>query len=222
MLSHRSARKNMVDGQLSTNGILNQSIIQLFSVLPREIFVPDEYKSRAYVDEDVVLSNGQVLMEPLVHARLLQAADPHADDVALIVGDQTGYAAAMLSALVSLVFVTESRPGLLSNAANLWGEMGANNLAVISGYDANGCPEHAPYNVIILHGAVPFVPANLLDQLAPWGRLLTVLRQPDDHVGRITMIMRDDNNNFAMTTLQDASTPYIPTMMPPLLFKFGT
>jgi protein-L-isoaspartate(D-aspartate) O-methyltransferase len=115
----------------------------------------------------------------------------------------------------------ETRPGLLDPARTVWNEIGANNIAVVKGAEAQGCPEHAPYSLIVLHGAVPFVPDYMLDQLAPGGRLVTVVRRPEDHVGRITLISRDGDNNFSAATLQDAATPYIPSFLPPALFKFG-
>lgn len=211
----------MVDCQLSTNGIVNPRLLQLFSVLPREIFLPEEARTRAYADEDLVLPDGTVMMEPLVHARLLNALQPQADDVALLIGDRTGYAAAMLCGFVTTVIVQEPRAGALDRARQVWNDIGANNIAVVAGPDIQGCPAHAPYSLIVLHGAVTYVPEHMLDQLAPGGRLVTVLRRPEDHIGRITLISRDGENNFSAATLQDAATPYIPGYAPPALFRFG-
>lgn len=221
MLNHRSARKNMVDGQLATNGIINPRLLQLFTVLPREIFLPDEARTRAYVDGDLVLPGGMMMLSPMVHARLLQAVDPQPDDVALIVGDTTGYAAAILCGLVTTVLVLESQPGILDHARRVWSEIGANNIAVVPGHDAAGCPEHAPYSMIIMHGAVTHVPENLPDQLSPGGRMATVVRAPGETVGRLTLLSRDGRDNFSVATLQDASAPYIAGFTPPVLFKFG-
>jgi protein-L-isoaspartate(D-aspartate) O-methyltransferase len=221
MLNHRSARKNMVDGQLATNGITHPRTLQLFSVLPREIFLPDEYRTRAYTDEDLVLPGGAVMMEPVIHARMLQALAPRPDDVALLVGDTTGYAAALLCGFVLTVVVQESPVGTLDRARQVWNEIGANNIAVVPGQPVRGCPDHAPYSLIVLHGAVTHVPEIILDQLAPGGRLVTAIRAPDNHMGRITLFSRDGENNFSVATLQDASTPYISGFVPPPLFKFA-
>jgi protein-L-isoaspartate(D-aspartate) O-methyltransferase len=221
MLNHRSARKNMVDCQLNTNGIIHPRILQLFSALPREIFLPEGQGSRAYVDDDLVLPDGKVLLEPLVHARMLQALAPRPDEVALIIGDTTGYASAILCGLVSTVLAVEERPGIFDRARRVWSDIGANNIAVVPGQNAMGCPEHAPYALIVLHGAVTHVPDHLLDQLAPGGRMVAVIRPPGAPVGRITLLSRDGDNNFSVATLQDATSPYIAGFVPPVLFKFG-
>lgn len=211
----------MVDCQLNTNGIVNPRILQLFSVLPREIFLPAEARTRAYADGDLALPGGGMVLNALVHARLLQAAEPQPDDVALIVGDTTGYASAILCGLVSTVLTLEARPGVLDQARQVWSDIGANNIAIVPGHEAAGCPEHAPYSLIILHGAVTHVPDGMLDQLSAGGRLVAVIRPPGERVGRLTMLSRDGDNNFSAVTLQDASAPYIAGFQPPVLFKFG-
>lgn len=221
MLNHRSARKNMVDCQLNTNGIINPRLLQLFSVLPREIFLPDAARTRAYVDDDLVLPGGINMLSPLVHARMLQALAPQPDEVALIVGDTTGYASAILCGFVSTVLALESRAGLLDRARQVWSEIGANNIAVVPGHETAGCPEHAPYSLIVLHGAVTHVPDHMLDQLAPHGRMVAVVRAPGERLGRITLLSRDGDNNFSAVTLQDAVAPYIAGFVPPVLFRFG-
>ena len=221
MLNHRSARKNMVDCQLNTNGIINPRILQLFSVLPREIFLPEGDRTRAYVDDDLILPNGMTLLDPLVHARMLQALAPRPDEIALIIGDSTGYASAILCGFVSTVLTMEDRPGILDHARQVWSEIGANNIAVLNGQNHIGSPEHAPYSLIILHGAVTHVPDHLLDQLAPGGRMVAVIRPPGAPMGRITLLSRDGDNNFSAATLQDAASPYISGFVPPVLFKFG-
>lgn len=221
MMNYRVARKNMVEGQLATNGITNARLLQLFKALPREMFVPDSCQAQAYADEDFVLPNGAILVEPLVHARMVQALKPQPEEVALLIGDTTGYAAAVLCGFVSTVVALEGRPGTLDRAQKVWAEIGANNIAVIPGQDGRGSPEHAPFSLIVLHGAVTHVPEHMLDQLAPGGRLITVLRAPEAHCGRLTLISRDGENNFSVATLNDATTPYIDAFRPPQLFRFG-
>lgn len=221
MQNVRHARKNMVDCQLEPNGITNARLLQLYSVLPREIFVPEDQRARVYADEDLILRDGSVMMDPVVEARMLQALQPVGDDIALMIGDTTGYVSALLCGLVTTVVSLEDRPGRLDRARQVWSEIGANNIAVVQGQNYRGSPEHAPFSLIVLHGAVTHVPEHMLEQLTEGGRLVTVLRGPSDHMGRITMISRDGENNFSAVTLQDAATPYLNGFAPQPYFKFA-
>jgi protein-L-isoaspartate(D-aspartate) O-methyltransferase len=211
----------MVDCQLNPNGIIHPRLLQLFSVLPREIFLPEEQRTRAYADEDLILPDGTVMMEPLVHARMVQSLQPQPDDIVLMIGDMTGYASALLCGMVTTVVTLEPQPGMFDRARQVWSDIGANNIAVVAGQNYRGSPEHAPFSLIILHGAVTHVPEHMLEQLTPGGRLVTVLRAPEDHIGRITLISRDGENNFSVATLQDAATPYLTGLGPQPYFKFA-
>lgn len=221
ILNYRNARKNMVECQLATNGINDPQVVRLFGALPREVFLPEQYRDRAYTDEDLVLPDGRVMVEPLVHARMLQALNPQPDDIALIIGDCTGYASAMLCPFVTTVLTLEPKVGMLDRARQTWLEIGACNIALTKGNEYDGCPDHAPYSLIVLHGAVTHVPDHLLDQLGPGGRLVAVVRRPEDNIGRITLISRDGDNNFSAVTMHDAATPYINGFKPQPVFRFG-
>ena len=98
-----AARRNMVDCQILPNRVTDQRLIEALGTVPREAFVPTEFKGVAYVDEAIPLSGGRYLMEPLVTARLIQAAEPKAQDLALVIGCGTGYGAAVLSHLAGTV-----------------------------------------------------------------------------------------------------------------------
>lgn len=218
MTNNRDARKNMVDCQLATNGVTDSLTLELFGSLPREAFLPDSYKDRAYVDEDLVMDDGRVLMEPLVHARMVQALRDGRDDGArvLMIGDATGYGAALLRGLTPATFSVMG-PTTLTAAQAAWSGLGIAGITPVG----DDLVQYAPYDGIMLMGAVAYVPEDVLALLAPGGRLVTVLRQQADAVGRITVIERDQAHNYSAQTLQDAATPYIDGLAPPPLFKFG-
>ena len=83
MLDYIQARTNMLDSQIHTSGVVNPDILEAFQNIPREMFVPEAMRGVAYNDEDITLGHGRYLLEPVVHARMLQALDPKKDDVVL-------------------------------------------------------------------------------------------------------------------------------------------
>ncbi|MFO1059197.1 MAG: protein-L-isoaspartate O-methyltransferase [Dongiaceae bacterium] len=172
-----AARFNMVESQIRTNRVIDPPLLDAFASLPRERFVPPPYRSRAYVDEDVPLGGGRCLMEPMVLGRLLQIAAVEPGDTVLVVGGATGYAAAVLARLAASVVALESDKALLAQAGQALAELGIDNVSLVEGRLTEGCPRQAPYNVILIDGAVEFVPQPILDQLAEGGRLVTVLGQ---------------------------------------------
>jgi protein-L-isoaspartate(D-aspartate) O-methyltransferase len=201
------ARVNMIEGQVRPNKVTDGSIVDAMAVVPREQFVPEALRGIAYVDEDIAYAPGRYLIEPMVLARLLQAADISASDVVLDIGCGTGYALAVISHLASTVVGIESDEALAARAQTLIGELDITNAAVVKGDLQRGYPEQAPYNIIVLAGAVAKVPKSLLDQLAEGGRLVTIVR--DGLVGHATLFERL-GKNISSRTLFDASTPVIP------------
>src|SRR5512138_1851643 len=105
-MDYAIARQHMVDSQVRTNKVTDERLIEAIRVLPRERFVPERARSRAYLDDDVEIAPGRYLMEPMVTARLIQAADAKPDDMVLVVG--AGYAAALLAKLANTVVALES------------------------------------------------------------------------------------------------------------------
>ncbi|HEY3146281.1 MAG TPA: protein-L-isoaspartate O-methyltransferase, partial [Dongiaceae bacterium] len=153
-MNYAVARQHMVDSQVRTNKVTDERLIEAIRSLPRERFVPETAQARAYLDDDVEIAPGRYLMEPMVTARLIQAAEPKADDIALAVGSGTGYAAALLARLLNTVVALESEPGLAQRAGAVLSELSIDNAAVVEGPLNTGVNKHAPYNIIYLDGAV--------------------------------------------------------------------
>ena len=173
MIDYAAARLNMVESQLRTNKVTDPAVIDAFLAVPRELFVPSALRGIAYVDEDIPLGEGRALMEPMVLGRLLQLASIRPGDKLLAVGCATGYAAALLARLSNSVVALECDKRLAAIARDLLTKLGA-AAQVVEGELAQGWPAGAPFDVILLDGAVAEVPHRLGEQLAEGGRLVGV------------------------------------------------
>ena len=208
MVDFAAARSNMVESQIRTNKVTDPHLLDAFEPTPRERFVPEPLRGIAYVDEDVALGGERFVMEPMVLARLLQAARPGPGDVALDLGCGSGYATAILSRLVATVVALEVDAALAAAANQTLDELEIDNALVVEGQLAEGYPKQAPYNVILLNGAVSEVPLAIADQLAEGGRLVTVV-SVGAGLGRATL-MRRDSGVISSRILCDASVPVLP------------
>lgn len=208
MLEYATARRNMVESQIRTNKVTDARLIEAFAWVPRELFVPERLRGIAYVDEDIALGNGRFAMEPMVLARLLQAARPEPDDMALDLGCTTGYATAILSRLVATVVALEGEAHLASEANRILSELEIDNAVVVEGPLTEGYPKQAPYDVIVLGAAVAEIPPVIGDQLAEGGRLVAVVKE-DAGLGHATLMQRN-GGVVSSRILFDASAPMLP------------
>jgi protein-L-isoaspartate(D-aspartate) O-methyltransferase len=203
-MDYARARLNMVENQLRPNRIDDRRLLDAMLAVPRERFVPRALAGVAYSDEDLRLPDGQSLIEPLVLARLIQSVAVSDQDVVLVVGCATGYAAAVLARLAATVIL------LVPDAAAamvepLLDELGADNVVVISSDDPTaGHPSQAPFDVILLTGSVDAVPPALLEQIGERGRLVAVVE--GERVGRGVLFTRL-HGVVGQRTLFDAQVP---------------
>lgn len=220
MSDPQTARKNMVDGQIHTHGVVVPEILEAFETVPRESFAPELFEKNAYNDEDIPLGEGRYMLEPAVHARLVQALELKPDDVVLDIGGGTGYSAAILSNLASTVVVLESDHEFASKAAKLWESLGLCNIVAFEGALEQGHPNNAPYDSIIINGAVADVPPQILDQLAPEGRLVTVVKRAGNVMGEARLYQKDEHGHVSAYPLFEAGTPYLAGFEPRPEFQF--
>ncbi|MBB4092557.1 protein-L-isoaspartate O-methyltransferase family protein [Brucella pecoris] len=182
-------RTKMVDNQIRTTDVTDLAVIDAFLTVPREAFVPAARQVLAYIDEDQLLeSEGKqprYLMEPSPFAKLVQLARIKETDVVLDVGCGTGYSAAILSKLSGSVIGLENDSVLSAAATARLAELGYDNVVIVSGELQAGYPSEAPYDVIVIEGAVDFVPDALLSQLKDGGRLVAVEGRGNAGVARI-------------------------------------
>lgn len=207
-MDHALQRHNMVEGQIRTNQVTDVLLLAAMDDVPREVFLPEDARGFAYVDEAIAIGGGRYLMEPMVLARLLQAARVTADDTALVIGCASGYSAAVVARLASVVVVVEEDTDLAAKAIQVLIDLGVDNVAVLEGVLAEGHAKQAPYDVILVGGAVAEIPPAIIDQLADGGRLVCVLGTGAG-LGRGTMITRH-GLSVARRYLFDAGTPVLP------------
>jgi protein-L-isoaspartate(D-aspartate) O-methyltransferase len=208
MMDFRAARLNMVESQIRPNKVTDPAVVAAMSELPREEFLPKNLRGIAYVDEDVPIGGGRYLMEPMILARLLQAAEIRPSDVVLDIAAGTGYDAAVLARLATTIVALECDPALAAQAGKTLGEHGIDNAVVVEGSLELGYPRQAPYDVIVIGGAVEEVPPAIIAQLAPSGRLVAVVASPGEP-GRAILVSRL-SDTILRRVLFDASTGVLP------------
>ncbi|MBM3600119.1 MAG: protein-L-isoaspartate O-methyltransferase [Alphaproteobacteria bacterium] len=208
MTDFAAARLNMVEGQIRTNRVTDPVLIDALLAVPRELFVPPSLRSIAYVDEDLPLGRGRYLMEPVVLARMLQVASITPSEAVLDIGCASGYSTAVIAKLAGSVVAIDADAELVKRANQILSELGADNAAVVQADTAQGYARQAPYNVVVLGGAVDFVPDAITDQLVDGGRLVAVVRD-EGGVGRATLMTRV-GSSVSSRIIFDAATPRLP------------
>ncbi len=214
------ARRNMIDGQLRPNRVTNIQILTAIADLPRERFLPEGLRSLAYADDDVPLGNGRYLMEPMILARLIQTLQPQPEDKALVVASGAGYGTALLARLVKSVVALEANAALASSAEQTLKALGITNVRHVTGKMEEGVPAEAPYDVILIEGAVQHAPPAIVDQLAEGGRLGTVIAASSPGGLGVARMMVKEGGVASGRPIFDAGTPALPGFAPPPRFTF--
>jgi protein-L-isoaspartate(D-aspartate) O-methyltransferase len=221
------ARNRMVDSQIRPNKVSDPRILDAMRHLPRERFLPDALLTQAYADQNVPLGGGRVLLQPMALARLVQAAAPLHGEKALVVGAGTGYSAALLASLGCEVTALEPPGTLLDHAKRVLADV-APLVTLISGALPPGWAAGAPYDVILIDGAVPEVPATVANQLKrETGRLVTVLAPGGTSGGFIGASHRGvaiqaeaTPAGVSMRPLFDCTCPVLLAFTPAPVFQF--
>jgi protein-L-isoaspartate(D-aspartate) O-methyltransferase len=181
MIDAQQQRLNMVESQVRPSDVTDRRIIRAMLEVPREAFVPQALAALAYMDEAVPVVprvDGRAvraLLAPRTFAKLVQAAEIGPEAVVLDVGCATGYSTAVLAKLARAVVALEVDAALAAGAAETLRRLGVSNAMVLRGPLEAGAPSHAPFDAIVLNGAVEQVPQDLLEQLRDGGRLVAVV-----------------------------------------------
>lgn len=171
-MSLLAERNQMVDLQLGRRDITDARVLAAFRAVPREAFVPTNATELAYEDGPLPIGHEQTISQPYIVALTAQALALREHERVLEVGTGSGYAAAILSQLVAEVQSVERLEPLAASATRRLQELGYDNVHVHCGDGTLGLPDHAPYDAIAVAAGGPEVPAALLTQLAPGGRLV--------------------------------------------------
>ena len=220
-MDFKVARQAMVDCQLATNNVISPPVIKAMQTIPREDFLPENKRKYAYLDEDILVGEGRYLIEPMIIARMIQAVEPSEKDIALDVGSGSGYSAAILSYLVETVIAVESKTGLRQHAGKIWGKLDIRNIADISGENTKEINANAPYDIILINGAVHSIPQSYAEMLKKdSGRMVCVLRENPKAAGKAVLITNPSNAGISTVSLFDANIPYLEEFAPENTFSF--
>ncbi len=169
------ARFNMIEQQIRPWEVLDPQVLDLLFVVKREDFVPAVYRDLAFADMEIPLGEGQVMLAPRIEARLLQELSVRKSDKVLEIGTGSGYMAALLAARAEHVVTIELRPEIAAIARDNLQRAGVGNVTVECADGIRGWTQRAPFDVIVLSGAVPQIPDAILKQLRVGGRLAAVV-----------------------------------------------
>lgn len=171
------ARRTMVDTQIRVNDVTDPPLIAAFLAVPREAFVADSWHSLAYLDADIDAAGdtGRALMKPMVLAKLIQALAIRPGDKVLSIGGGTGYGAALCARLDASVTALEDTKALTDAASMALAKADSSKVTLVTGPLADGHADGAPFDAILVEGAVEAIPDRLIAQLAEGGRLVAIL-----------------------------------------------
>lgn len=179
------ARTNMVEQQIRPWEVIDQEVLDLLYVVPREEFVPPQYRSLAFSDIEIPIGEGERMWFPKIEAKVLQALGARKTDKVLEVGTGSGYFTALLAHRAAHVSSIEIKPTLAMFGRRNLQRQGLNNVTLETGDAAHGWAKYAPYDLIVLTGSTPLLPRALLEQLAPGGRLFAVVGEAPAMTARL-------------------------------------
>lgn len=215
MVSFEEQRRNMVESQVRPGDVTDRRILRAMLAIPREAFAAADTQATAYMDRDLPVGPAsrapaeprRALPSAHVLARLIQHMEIGDGDRVMEVGSATGYGAAVLARIAGEVVALESDAGLARQAQSVLASLAVGNVKVIAGPLRDGAPDDAPFHAIMLGGALPEVPAALLDQLQDGGRLTAVISD-----GRMSRLMqwRRLGGTYDARSIMDAAAPPLP------------
>ena len=205
-----AARLAMIESQLRPQGVTDPEVLQAMGSIERERFLPSHARSLAYVDRAVAMDAGRYLSAPAVLGQLLTQMMPRAGQRALVLGAGTGYSTAVLQAMGLEVIAIESSPNLATAARE-------NGIDIVESVLEGGCRKYAPYDQILIDGAVEQIPDAIVEQLAEGGRLGTAL--VDRGITRL-IVGRKTGGAFGYLSVSDAGVPVLPGFARPRAFTF--
>ncbi|HEY6897121.1 MAG TPA: protein-L-isoaspartate O-methyltransferase [Rhodocyclaceae bacterium] len=201
------ARFNMVEQQIRPCEVLDQNVLDLMSAVRREDFVPAAYRNLAYADTEIPLGNGAAMLPPRIEAQALQALALKKHEKVLEIGTGSGFMAALLAAHADQVWSIEVAPALADRARENLRNAGIGNVAVETGDGLRGLSAHAPYDVIVVSGAVTEISEELLAQLKVKGRLFAIVGQVP--VMEAVLVTRVAEQSYSRVNLFETAADYL-------------
>jgi protein-L-isoaspartate(D-aspartate) O-methyltransferase len=196
---------------LQQKGIRDLAVLRAIRIVPRHLFVPESVRHRAYEDAALPIGSSQTISQPWVQARYLELLGLRGRERVLEVGTGSGYQTALLAMLCDSVFSVERIRVLAQRAREALEASGVRNVTVLVGDGSLGWRPFAPYDAILVAAASPELPAPLVEQLAPGGRMVIPL---GDRANQTLTLVRREGDELRTTTVADVR-------FVPLLGEFG-
>lgn len=212
------ARFNMIEQQIRPWNVLDQDVLDTLVVVKREQFVPVAAKALAFVDTDIPLGGGEAMFTPKLEARLLQEVQLKKHETVLEIGTGSGYMAALLAHKGRSVTTVEISPTLKALAESNLANAGISNVTVVAGNGAQGWEQGAPYDVIIISGALEVLPEAFLKQVKVGGRIAAIIGQAP--VMSCNIITRVSDTGFDTVKVFETNVKYLSDAAVLSHFKF--
>jgi protein-L-isoaspartate(D-aspartate) O-methyltransferase len=196
---------------LQQKGIRDLAVLRAIRMVPRHLFVPESVRHRAYDDTALPIGSSQTISQPWVQARYLELLRLTGRERVLEIGTGSGYQTALLAMLCDAVFSVERIRALAQRAREALEASGIRNVTVLVGDGTLGWRPFAPYDAILVAAASPEIPAPLVEQLAPGGRMVIPL---GDRANQTLTLVRREGDELRTTTVADVR-------FVPLLGEFG-
>jgi protein-L-isoaspartate(D-aspartate) O-methyltransferase len=223
VLDFESARSKMIEQQIRPWNVLDPNVLELLKKVRREDFVPSAYRHLAFVDMEIPLPEGQVMLAPKIEARMLQELNLIGSDRVLEIGTGSGHMAALIAQVAASVLSIEKHPGLATLAKE---NLERSRVANVEVQQANGLAEdprwaHTGFDCVVISGALESIPDHLLRWLKPGGRLVAIVGEPP--VMQAVLVERAagaSSAGFRTTVLFETLTKYLEDAPKTSRFRF--
>ena len=212
------ARFNMVEQQIRPWNVLDRSVLDTVMAVPRENFVPEQFRHLAFTDMNLPIGSGQVMMQPKVEARMLQELEPEPTDRALLIGTGTGYMTALVANLVAEVQSVEIRSEFVTMARDNLAANDVSNVTVVEGDGSDGWDAGFAPDCVIIAGSMPVLSRKFKTAMAVGGRLVAVVGQ--DPVMNAVLVVRQSELAWYTRSLFETSLPALDNVFVPDKFVF--
>jgi len=216
ILNTELARHNMIEQQIRPWEVLDRRVLDVLTQVPRENYVPTEYKNMAFADINLPLGNGEVMMKPIVEGRMLQALELNAGDQVLEIGTGSGFITACLSRLASYVHSLEIREELAESAKKRLRKAGFPNIRIETTDAIQEFYSDKRFDAVVLTGVVYSLPENIRSWVKPGGRLFAI--QGESPVMHAVLHRRLSESEWREEWLFETDLPYLRHAEPPKFF----
>jgi protein-L-isoaspartate(D-aspartate) O-methyltransferase len=212
------ARFNMIEQQIRPWDVLDQNVLDLLKQLPRENFVPSAYRELSYADIIIPLDHGQVMMQPKIEARMLQALQIHPTDRILEIGTGSGYVTALLSKAGGHLLSIDIFSDFTKACEKQLNEFGITNVTLETGDAAHGWQSDELFDVIAITGSLPILPSGFQRMLNRGGRMFVVTGETP--VMEAILIRRVGEYEWSRECLFETELPMLKNASRPSQFVF--